>query len=184
MQPEATQDIIQKSIEGDHNAFNSLINTYKRQVYYLCMKILRVKEEAEEVAQDVFVKLFRDLHKFNGDAKLSTWIFRITYNECISKIRKNRKYLEQENVENYNFSFIEKGYENIENQEKTALLETALDELDEESKAIVLMFYYHDKSVDEIGQITRLKRENVKIKLFRARKKLLHVLENKFKLKN
>ena len=117
-----------------------------------------------------------------GSSPSATWIFRIAYNACISKIRKNRKYKVQENIENYDFSFIEKGYESIEQREKTAMLEAAIDELDSDSKAIILMFYYHDKSVEEIGEITSLSRENVKIKLFRARKRLMHLLEKKFKL--
>lgn len=182
MHPDVEKEIIQKTIDGDLRAFNLLIDAYKRPVYYLCFKILQVKEEAEEVAQDVFVKLFRQLKKFRGEAKFSTWVFRIAYNECISKIRKNRKYLEQENIEDFDISFIEKNYENIEQQERSALLQIALDKLDAESKAIVLMHYYREKPLEEIAEITGLSRENVKIKLFRARKRLLYIIEKKFKL--
>lgn len=183
MQSEADITTIRKAAEGDLPAFNVLINVYKSQVYYLCLKILQVKEDAEETAQDVFVKLFRELKKFRGQSKLSTWVFRITYNECISKIRKNRKHQHHENIEDCDISYIEKSYEKIEQKEKSAILDAALNELDVDSKAVVIMYYYHDKPVGEIAEIAGMSQENVKTKLFRARKRLLYVLEKKFKLK-
>lgn len=182
MQPEADRQLIEKVLNGNIHSFNHLINMYKRQVFHLSLKMLSVKEEAEEVAQDVFVKVHHQLGKFKGESKLSTWIFRITYNECISKIRKNRKHQNQQNIEDYEFGFVEKGYQEIDERERSALLERCLDELDDENRAIVVMFYYHDYSVEEIADITGLTGTNVKTRLFRARKCLLYVMERKMKL--
>lgn len=182
MQPQSDSELIKSVLKGNMYAFNHLINKYKAQVFYLSLKILSVREEAEEVAQDVFVKVYHKLGKFKGESKLSTWIFRITYNECISRIRKGRKHRNVENIEAYDFGFVEKNYQEIDEQARAALLERCLDELDDENRAIVVMFYYHDHSVEEIAEITGLSKTNVKTRLFRARKCLLHFMEKKMKL--
>ena len=75
-------------IEGNTNAFSVLVDRYKDLVFSLALRMVKNKEEAEEVAQDTFVKVFKSLHQFKGDSKFSTWIYKVTYNTCLDQIKK------------------------------------------------------------------------------------------------
>ena len=185
MRPETENNLIDKASVGDLDAFNNLIDRYKNQVFHLSLKILKIREDAEEVAQDVFLKLYKNIKKFDKKARFSTWVYRITYNECISRIRKKKRNLNIDSLENLEFQLqlVETEFEKVDIDKKKELIERSLNVLDEESKTIVLFYYYYDKSVAEIGDIVGLTESNTKIRLFRARKKLLHFFEKKLMLK-
>jgi len=184
MQREPEKTLIEKIKSGDLKAFNELIELNKNQVFQFCVGLLKNREESEEVAQDVFVKAYNGIKKFKGQSKFTTWLYRITYNECISRLRKNKKWLKQVDLDevDYQIADIEKGYESLENEEKSKMIERSLNELDHENKTIVLMFYFHEKKVEEIAEIMSLTKTNVKTKLFRTRKKLLHIMKGKLKM--
>ncbi len=78
---------------GDTRAYAQLVDRYKDLVYTLALRMLKHREEAEEVAQDTFIKVFKSLDKFKGDSKFSTWIYRVAYNTCLDTIKKNKKHL-------------------------------------------------------------------------------------------
>ena len=77
-------------IKGDTSFFATLVDRYKDMVINLSFRMLQNREEAEEAAQDVFVKIYKSLSQFKGDSKLSTWLYKVTYNTCIDRL-KNRK---------------------------------------------------------------------------------------------
>ena len=79
---------IEKVLQGDTSSYNYLVNNYKDMEYNLAIKIIRNHEDAEEVAQDSFVKAFQKLNSFKGESKFSTWLYTIVYRTAISKIRK------------------------------------------------------------------------------------------------
>ena len=85
------EKIINQIIAGDSNAFSVLVDRYKDLVFTLSLKMLKNREEAEEVAQDTFIKVFKSLSKFKGDSKFSTWIYKVTYNSCLDRLKKNKK---------------------------------------------------------------------------------------------
>lgn len=85
---------IERIKQGDHEAFSWIVDKYKDLVYTLCIKMLSSEEDAEEAAQDVFVKVYKSINSFRGNSKFSTWIYRITYNQCISYIRKKVKLID------------------------------------------------------------------------------------------
>lgn len=82
------QHYINAVIEGDTNAFSVLVDRYKGMVFSLSLKMLQNREEAEEAAQDTFIKTYKSLSRFNGDSKFSTWIYKITYNNCLDRLKK------------------------------------------------------------------------------------------------
>ena len=86
--------LIQSIRKGNTRAFSELVNTYKDLVYTLTLRMLGNREEAEEVSQDTFIKVFNSLEHFKGDSKISTWVYRIAYNTCLDRIRlrKSRKF--------------------------------------------------------------------------------------------
>ena len=84
------KDYIERVLGGDVNAFTYLVDEYKGMVYTIALRMLKNSEDAEELAQDIFVKAFNSLKNFKFESKFSTWLYRITYNGAISRLRKNR----------------------------------------------------------------------------------------------
>ncbi len=170
---------VQAVLQGDTNAFGHLVNRYKDFVYTLSFSLLKQHEEAEEAAQDAFMKAFRSLSRFRQDAKFSTWLYRIAYNECITRLRKRKTKLSvahgwdelhlAEKTEPDEMSWHER-------EEQYRQLHGAIGELSETERVIVMFYYFEKVPLEEISVITGLGISNVKTKLFRARKKLYNKL--------
>ncbi len=165
---------------GDTKAYAQLVDRYKDLVYTLALRMLKNKEEAEEVAQDTFIKVFRSLHKFKGESKFSTWIYKVAYNTCLDTIKKNKKHLNNVAIDEYTFNkldTIDNALDNIINEEKRDLIKKCINKLPEDSSALLTLFYFEELSLEEISKIINVEANTVKVKLFRARKKLAVILE-------
>lgn len=172
---------IERIQAGDTASFAYLLDKYSRPIHSLIVRIVGSREDAEELAQDTFVKAFRSLSSFKGGSSFATWLYRIAYNTAISHTRKKR----------YEFLAIEdSALENVSGedandllgQEATAAkqlvrLEKALTQLPPDERALVLLFYHKEKTIEEIVAITGLTASNVKTKLFRTRKKLYLLIQ-------
>jgi RNA polymerase sigma factor (sigma-70 family) len=172
---------IELILKGDSTAFNVIVDRYKSRVYTFTLRMVRVPEDAEEIAHDAFVKAYAALPLFKFHCKFSTWIYRIAYNESISFIRRKKL-----NTVSIDGSMIH-GFEKLDNpnilnelgeREKQIWVRNALERLPEDERSIVTLYYYQECSVKEISEITGSSASNVKIKLFRARKRLLLYLGN------
>ena len=172
--------LIEAINNGDAKAYAQLVDRYKDLVYTLALRMLKHREEAEEVAQDTFIKVFKSLHKFKGDSKFSTWIYRVAYNTCLDNIKKNKKHLSNVAIDEYTFNkldTIDNALDNIIKEEKSVLIKNCINKLPEDSSALLTLFYYEELSLDEISKIINVEVNTVKVKLFRARKKLAVILE-------
>ena len=175
---------IEKILKGDVNAFSFLVNKYKNLSYTLAFRILKNKEDAEETVQDAFLKAYRSLNDFKSGSSFATWLYRIVYNTSISKTRLNRKNKDVVDIENINHIFISdsgNAFNKLKEDDQKYFIQKAIDKLDEDESAVVTLYYYEELSVDEINKITGLTHSNIKIKLYRARKKLLKFLEASLK---
>ena len=85
------QHYIDKVLQGETNCFAVLVDRYKDMIFTLALKMIKNREEAEEVAQDTFIKAYNSLSKFKGDSKFSTWIYKVAYNTCLDRLKKNKK---------------------------------------------------------------------------------------------
>jgi RNA polymerase sigma-70 factor (ECF subfamily) len=175
MQVEEHQ-IIKKVQQGDANAFSFLVTKYQNVVFSIALKVLKNREDAEEMAQEAFINAYRSIGSFQGKSKFSTWLFRITYNACITHVRK-RKYptadidnLQADDEEG------EESFDGLPEENRIRYLELALKQLPEDDYLIIVMYYYEDQSVEDICLVTGLSESNVKVKLFRARKKLHSIM--------
>ena len=167
---------IKKVIDGETNYFSYLVDKYKNIVFSIALKVLKNHENAEEAAQESFIRAFRSLHKYRGKAKFSTWLFRITYNTCISETRKKKpENIPLENIQ-IRDDVEEINFDDIPENNREKYLKAALKKLPEDEYTLVLLFYYEDESIEGISKITGLTVSNVKIKLYRARKKLYAIL--------
>ena len=175
MDKNSDQSYIEKVKNGDSNAFAFLINRYKSMTYTLAIRIVKSHEDAEEVAMDSFLKAFQKIDSFKGESKFSTWLYTIVYREAITKVRKKRidtaevdDFVKDNYSEDQDFPQLEA----MKEEEQKKYVRQAVDRLPEKDALIITLFYLNENSIEEIQQITDLTESNVKVKLFRARKKL------------
>lgn len=174
--------LIKQAQNGDADAFQELVERYKKIVYYFAYDLTGHHENAEDLSQEVFIKTFRSLKSFRGDAKLSSWLYRITVNTLINQKRKKNYKLQtvQESLEEerlYMQSVINKPNNiNPEKSAETALLQKylqqALEKLSIRERSVFILRHYHDLKIKEIGDTLKLSPGTVKSYLFRAVKKL------------
>lgn len=169
---------IERIKAGDKEAFTGLVDSYKDMVYTVCLRMLHTEADAEEAAQDVFIKAYRSIGNFQAKAKFSTWLYRITYNNCISVIRKRVKMIDL--VDDVPESEVDEkemnGLERLSAEERSRYLKMAIESLAETDAVVVTLFYYDQLSLDEIAEVTGLSSSNIRIKLHRSRKKMYQVI--------
>jgi RNA polymerase sigma-70 factor (ECF subfamily) len=167
-------------LSGKREAFSAIVERHKDQVYNLALKICGNNEDAEEIAQDSFIKVFRSLRSFKGKSSFSTWLYRIVYNTSITFARKNKLdilKLEDFPVDSADFLRSNASEDEADIEYMKMLLAFAIQKLDHKDRAIITMYYYQDLSYAEICSITGISRSNIKVQLFRARKKMQEILE-------
>lgn len=163
--------LIEQILAGDNRAFGELVDNYQVRVYNFVFNIIHHEEDAHEVVQDTFMKVYKSLSTFRGDSKLSTWILRIAYFACMTRLRKVKPVLV--NIDNHNSTFEGNNVtEHAELSDMRSVLAKALEDLSDNEKGIVTLYYYNEQSIKEICDITGLKDSNVKVILHRSRKKM------------
>ncbi len=166
---------IEEVLKGNSSAYAPLVEKHKSMVYTICYKIVRKSEEAEELAQDTFLKAFDKLDKFRGEAKFSTWLYRIAYNAAISMTRKRRlevHALDDFVISNYSEDDARENLDAVDLEDQQKMLQIALSTLSDDDYLIINLFYLKELAVNEISSITGLSAANIKVKLHRIRKKL------------
>lgn len=174
-------DLVCKSLQGDMKAFGVLIDRYKQMVFTLACRIIRNKEDAEEIAQDTFLKAHSALETFKGEAKFSTWLYKIAYYRSLDQLKKKKRDIASVSIDQYrsvDIKVMSGVLEELERQDRTRLVKTAIDRLTEEDAAIVSLFYFDELSIKEIAEIVSLSPELIKVRLFRSRKQLAILLSN------
>ncbi|MFP4025800.1 MAG: RNA polymerase sigma factor [Thiohalospira sp.] len=171
---------IQRVLNGDVNAFSYLVEMYKGMVYTIALRMLKNPDDAEELAQDVFVKAFKSLDRFKFESKFSTWLYRITYNAAISNLRKKR--METADIENVQLPENEvldtyNAISELKNNEQKIYVKQAIEQLKDEDALMITLYYLDENSIDEINAITGFTISNVKVKLHRARKRFYDALK-------
>ena len=173
------QIFITKTLEGEVNAFAVLIDRYKRMVYTLSLRMMKSTEDAEEIAQDVFLKAFQKLDTYKGTSKFSTWLYSITYHRCLDTLSRKQKQPTHHATEILEEITREKTasiLEVIEADELREQLEYCIQQLREEDAFLVTLYYLEEQKLEEIAEITGMTKNNVKVKLFRSRKKLYSIM--------
>lgn len=169
------QHIILKISKGDQTAFTKIVTSYQNLVYGLSLKMCQSESDAAEVSQETFIKVYKNLPSFKGQAKLSTWIYRITYFTAINYLKKNQKLVEE--------PLKEEVYEDptdvlneLNHQSQKEYINKALNRLSPQERAIITCFYLEELTIKETAEITGLSIANTKIKLHRTRSKLKTIL--------
>ena len=144
--------------------------------------MLKNREEAEEVAQDAFLKVYKSLNSYKQESKFSTWLYKITYNTCLDRIRKNNRQQNTIDIESYSEAALVSSDDIIgrmEDMERKQLIRECLNLLPGEDGFLLMLYYFEEQSVKEISKIMDITVNHVKIKLHRSRKKLATLISYK-----
>ncbi|MCL2650040.1 MAG: sigma-70 family RNA polymerase sigma factor [Candidatus Azobacteroides sp.] len=159
---------------GDYRAFSAIVTHYRQMVFTLVIKIVGNREEAEDVTQEIFIKVFKSIDRFKKDSKFSTWLYRIAYNTTLSELRKRKfEFVSfEENPKNLQEAELNDDIDNLNKEERIQYLELAIKKLSPDETLLISLFYLNNQSMEEISRIANLTVANVKVKLHRIRKKL------------
>lgn len=165
---------------GNKNAFSFLVNRHKDNVYNLAFRISGNHEEAEDIAQDSFIKAYRALHGFKLKSRFSTWLYRIVYNTAISRVRTRKKEilsLDEFPVDATDFIGYSSTEEDAEKEYRNSLINFALQKIDAEGRSLISLYYYKEMNIRDISDITGISISKAKVKLLRTRQKMLEIIE-------
>ena len=172
--------LIKDTLAGNTRAYGTLVFRYQDFIYTIVLRMVKTSQEAEEVAQDAFIKAFESLETFRGDSKFSSWLYSIAYRKALDFLRKKRRMRTTEMIEDkmeHTFLDTENALKVLEAKERKEQVEACIQELPEEDAAIITFYYYEELSIKEISKIVNLTENNVKVKLYRGRKKLFTSLK-------
>ena len=177
-------ELIDQTLAGDQSAYADLVKRHQRFAFTLALRFAKNREDAEEITQDCFVKAYRALATFNGQAKFTTWLYSIVYTTAMTSLRKKR--VETSSIDDDDNAIqIEStgGYDenNAENRSRSFYLNQAIAQLLPDDAAIITLFYKGEQSLEEIAQTMGMEANTVKVKLFRARQRLKERLERNLK---
>jgi len=181
-------ELIKKAIEGDEAAYRNLLENYRGALYNLLFKMVRNKEETEDLVQEAFMKAFKALPSFNEEYAFSTWLYKIAINNCIDHMRKkklktysiNKPVQSKDGELDREFPDTSMSPDkSILSEERSNIIESAIDELPENYKTAIIMRHSEEKSYEEISQILNIPLGTVKARIFRAREMLKKKLKDK-----
>jgi RNA polymerase sigma-70 factor (ECF subfamily) len=174
---------------GDREAFETLVDLYQDKIYYFALRMLGNAQEAEDVVQETFLRVYTNLDRYDETHKFSTWIYRIANNLCIDRLRRRKPTLsldfEDENGDTTGAGYAVLSSEEDRPEEQMILSELqttvrdAIEKLPDKYKSVVVLRYLHDLSLQEIGEVLDLPVTTVKTRVHRAREALRLKLEGK-----
>jgi RNA polymerase sigma factor (sigma-70 family) len=177
-------DIIHRVLRGDMQAFAGLVDRYRNLVYTIVLRYVKGREDAEEVAQDVFVKAYRSLADFKGESKFSTWLYTIATTSSLTWLRKKRhevRSLDDEatydRAENIDGGLRADG---IEQKSRVELVNRALQLVSAEDAQVLTLYYKGEQSIDEIAAVLGIEPNAAKVRLHRARTRLRDKMQTRF----
>ncbi len=171
-------ELVARAKEGDKKALSLLVQTYSERIYNLALKILRNREDAEDVLQESFLTVVEKIHTFDGRSSFFTWIYRVATNASLMKLRKKRMIFTEfpdnpdleKSFENLAFTDLSQDPSfNLDNKELKKILNKAIGALPEIYRAVFILRDLEYLSIRETSKILEISEENVKIRLRRAR---------------
>jgi len=159
MSHQSDQYYIRKVLKGEVQAFSELVKRYQNMVYTIAYRMIRNKEEAEEVAQDTFVKAYTSLSKYRGEAKFSTWLYTIAYRKSLDIIKIKKRMVSTEvlqEVSEADVGMVEDALSYLQDKERKKVISDSILQLSEEDAVIITLYYFEEKSIKEIKEIAGL----------------------------
>jgi len=170
-------------MNGDRDAFSTVLTAHREQLIRICRGFVNSREDAEDIAQEVFIQLFRSARSLRGESKLSTWLYRVAVNKSLNYIRSNRSKHKLENRSEDPAVRIESddsADKDIIRSDHSLALEYALDSLSENQRTAFVLSKYEDLSYDEIKEVMQISLSSVQSLIFRAKKNMQESLREYF----
>jgi RNA polymerase sigma-70 factor (ECF subfamily) len=177
-------EIISRVLKGEQNAYAELVNRYQAYVFTLVLRMIKTREDSEEVAQDVFIKAYRSLADFRGESKFSTWLYTIANTTSITFLRKKK--LDVHSLDNEKVFEVADSKDSgfranvVEQKSRVNMVNEAIAMLSPDDAEIITLFYKAEQNLEEISRILRLETNTVKVRLHRARTRLKEKMEKNF----
>lgn len=170
------REIVDSVRAGNTRSYAVLVDRHKNRAMTLAMRLIRSREEAEEIVQDAFLRAYRNLEQFRGEAKFSTWFYRILYNLCMTRVLRRKETLVTIEVDDRRMQDIAvvdeeviSVLEHIEQQELSTIVTSEIENLPVKFKTLVTLFYVQEMSYEEISAVLKMPLGTLKTNLFRAR---------------
>ena len=173
--------LIDRILTGDASAYRELTNRHKDYAYTVAFRIVGNREDAQEIAQDAFMRAFKALNTFNREARFTTWFYRIVFNGAVGFKRKHR--LPTQDVEETHDAAlgVTDSADAMKQRERQHYIELALQHLSPDDVTMITLFYLKEFTLEEIAEITGIPANTAKVKLHRARKRLADELNRMLK---
>jgi RNA polymerase sigma factor (sigma-70 family) len=175
--------LINRILRGETPAYRELVNRHKDYAFTIAYRILNSREDAEEAAQDAFVRAFNGLQNFNREAKFTTWFYRVVMNAALTIQQKKKLVTEDIDTLQTN-SHVLRGSDysdTMKRKEQQYYIKEALKQLSPDDVTMITLFYLKEQSLEEIAEIVGIETNTVKVKLHRARKRLADVMQDMLK---
>lgn len=169
---EDEQRWIQQVLAGDKQAYANIIDKYKNQLYATILRMTRNPQDAQDLVQDAFIKVYRNLDKYDANGSFSGWLYRVAINHCMDEFRKNRYSTVQVEIDETKVVNHEHPEVVFLKKEKRRQLERLIATLPEDERLIILLRYVNEISYEEIGEVMDVPLSTVRNKLHRAKKKM------------
>lgn len=186
------QTLVEKAKQGDVEAFETLIAEHQKRIYNIAFKMIGNQEDALDLSQEVLIKIFKNLHKFHGSAKFSTWVYRVATNTCLDEIKKRRKYTTysiDERIQTEDGDLTADIPDTAPTPEASAvqkdvqkIIQEGIAKLGDEHKKVIILRDLHGFSYEYIAKILKCSEGTVKSRISRARKKLKKILSENMEL--
>ncbi len=173
--------LIDKFLKGDERAFSLLINKYKRKIYLTAYRLLGNHEDANDIVQEVIIKIYQELKNFRRESSIYTWIYRITTNLSLNALRRKkiRQFFDYDELEEWFFKDEKQSPEvNFRENELSNKLQSAIDKLPEKQKRVFVLRYYDNLTYEEISEILGTSVGALKANYFHAINKLQKELKD------
>jgi RNA polymerase sigma factor (sigma-70 family) len=172
--------LIDRILRGETPAYRELVTRHKDYAFTIAYRLLNNREDAEEAAQDAFVRAFNGLQNFNREAKFTTWFYRVVMNAALT-IQQKKK-ITTEDIDNvHSNSAVLRGSnstDNMKRKEQQYYIKEALKQLSPDDVTMITLFYLKEQSLEEIADIVGIETNTVKVRLHRARKRLADAMQN------
>ncbi len=176
-QPMEEMTLVRATIKGDQQAFQRLVELYQGPIYNMAYRMLHNAHDAEDAAQEIFLRMYTKIETYDQSRKFSTWIFSVASNYCIDRIRRRRPLVPLDDMA-FALPSNEDGPERLALRgELRDTVQRALATLPDHYRLIAVLRYWHDFSYQEIEEITKLSESAVKTRLHRARKMIAQALD-------
>ena len=172
---------IEEVKNGKVESFGYVIEKYQTLALNIALPIVKNQEDAEEIVQDAFVKIYRFIRQYNGESRFSSWLYKIVYNTALTRLNTNtKKWMREHEIKTANEK--EEATDRIDERMidldiRSSLLDEALEQLPESDRLLMTLYYLGEKSIAEIAEITAWNTSKCKVKLMRARGKMRKILK-------